>query len=71
MSLNNVNIGDFRDSVKSALNQDVEIVELNDSFHGKTFRLRMKFIDNENDIISALKTIYPDLKLNSVDSFGP
>ena len=71
VSLNNVNIGDFRDSVKSALNQDVEIVELNDSFHGKTFRLRMKFIDNENDIITALQTIYTALKLNSVDSFGP
>ena len=71
VSLQDVEIGEFRNSVKSALNQDVEIVELNDSFYGKTFRLRMKFIDNEHDIISSLQNIYPTLKLNSIDSFGP
>tara|TARA_Y100001968_G_C19208570_1_gene643601 strand:- start:248 stop:874 length:627 start_codon:yes stop_codon:yes gene_type:complete len=31
----------------------------------------MKFIEDENKIINSLKEVFPDLELNSIDSFGP
>ena len=71
VSVPNIEIAEFRSSVQSILNEDIEIVELEDGLGNKTFRLRMKFIDNENEIIVALQKAYPTLILNSVDSFGP
>ena len=71
VSVPNTSIIKFRDSVKPLFNHDIEIVELSDNSNFNTFRLRMKFIDNDSEIINQLKIIYPLLILNSVDSFGP
>ena len=71
VSVPNTSITNFRDSVEPIFNHDIEIVELSDNSNFNTFRLRMKFIDNDSEIINQLKIIYPLLILNSVDSFGP
>ena len=71
VSIGDTNIGEFRESVQSVLDDDVEIVELIDGFGNKSFRLRMKFIDNEEQIIKSLQDKYPTLILNSINSFGP
>ena len=71
VSIPNTSIVDFRDSVESLFDQDIEIVELSDASEFNTYRLRMKFIDNDSEIVNQLKLIYPGLILNSVDSFGP
>ena len=71
VSIPNTSIVDFRDSAESLFDQDIEIVELSDASKFDTYRLRMKFIDNDSEIVNQLKLIYPDLILNSVDSFGP
>tara|TARA_B110000116_G_scaffold227495_1_gene208422 strand:- start:71 stop:973 length:903 start_codon:yes stop_codon:yes gene_type:complete len=71
VSIPNTSIVDFRDSAKSLFDQDIEIVELSDASQFNTYRLRMKFIDNDSEIVNQLKLIYPGLILNSVDSFGP
>ena len=71
VSIPNTSIVDFRNSAESLFDQDIEIVELSDASEFNTYRLRMKFIDNDSEIVNQLKLIYPGLILNSVDSFGP
>ena len=71
VSIPNTSIVDFRNSAESLFDQDIEIVELSDASQFNTYRLRMKFIDNDSEIVNQLKLIYPGLILNSVDSFGP
>jgi len=71
VSIDETNIGEFRNSVQSVLKDDVEIVELIDGFGNKSFRLRMKFVEDEEQIITSLQNKYPTLILNSINSFGP
>ena len=72
ISLEKTTIGDFRNTINTILEQNIEVVEIeNDKSNQSNFLLRTKFIEDEDLIISPLKKEYPSLVLNGIDSFGP
>ena len=64
-------ISKFRLQVQEVLEQKVEIVEMNSNISTSNFLLRMKFIADETNIIQSLRTLYPEIEIKSIDSFGP
>ena len=69
--MNEIPISEFRESVNNILDQNIEVVEINSTDSVSNFLLRMKFIEDETNIIESLQVNYPELKVNAIDSFGP
>ena len=66
-----VEVSKFRIDVQEALEDNLQIVEVNSDDNKSNFLLRMKFIENEQIIVNNLKMIYPELEIKGIDSFGP
>ncbi len=66
-----VEVSKFRLDTQKALEDNLQIVEVNSDNNKSNFLLRMKFIENEQIIINNLKMIYPALEIKGIDSFGP
>ena len=66
-----VEVSKFRIDVQEALEDNLQIVEVNSDNNKSNFLLRMKFIENEQIIVNNLKMIYPELEIKGIDSFGP
>jgi len=64
-------ISKFRLQIQEVLEQNIEIVEINSKGHTSNFLLRMKFIEDETNIIQSLEKLYPRIEIKSIDSFGP
>ena len=64
-------IVDFRLSLKNNLDHNIEVIEVGTSNEISSFFLRMKFIEDESQIIQSFKNIFPNITINSIDSFGP
>ena len=71
LTVPNSNISEFRENAQAILAQNVEVVEISNSELVSNFMLRTKFIEDETNIIKQLKDIYPELNIQSIDSFGP
>ena len=66
-----VKVSEFRLEAQAALKDNLQIVEINSNNNQSNFLLRMKFIENEQVIVNALQSIYPELQIQGIDSFGP
>ena len=71
ISVSEIEVSEFRLKAQQALKDNLQIVEIQSDSKKSNFLLRMKFIEDENNIINSLKVLFPDLELNSIDSFGP
>ena len=71
ISIPNTPINEFREIIHNQFEHKKEIVEMNTDELNTIFILRMKYIDNETSITDQLKSIYPTMKIISIDSFGP
>ncbi len=71
ISIPNTPINEFREIIHNQFEHKIEIVEMNTDELNTIFILRMKYIDNETSITDKLKSIYPTMKIISIDSFGP
>ena len=66
-----IDVSEFRLEVQEALEGNLQIVEINTDDENSNFLLRMKFINDEEMVVNALKMIYPKLEIKGIDSFGP
>ena len=71
ISIPDTPINQFREIIHNQFDHKIEIVEMNADQLNAIFILRMKYIDNESSITDILKSIYPTMKIISIDSFGP
>ena len=71
ISVSKIAVSEFRLKAQQALKDNLQIVEIQSDSKKSNFLLRMKFIEDEKNIINSLKVLFPDLELNSIDSFGP
>jgi preprotein translocase subunit SecF len=67
----NTPINEFRSNIQETLQQNITIVKVGDNNLVSNFLLRMKFIEDETLVVQSLRTIYPDLEIKSINSFGP
>ena len=66
-----IDVSEFRLEAQEALEGNLQIVEINTDDENSNFLLRMKFINDEEMVVNALKMIYPKLEIKGIDSFGP
>ena len=66
-----IDVSEFRLEAQEALDGNLQIVEINTDDENSNFLLRMKFINDEEMVVNALKMIYPKLEIKGIDSFGP
>ncbi len=71
ISMDLCSIKDFRSILDSNIDQKIEVIEVNPNSNFSNFLLRTKFIEDESIIINTLLKHYPNLEVNSIDSFGP
>ena len=69
--VSNIKVNEFRSEVQTVLQDNLQIVEVNSDDNKSNFLLRMKFIENEQDVVNSLRSIYPELEVKGIDSFGP
>ena len=61
ISVSKIAVSEFRLKAQQALKDNLQIVEIQSDSKKSNFLLRMKFIEDEKNIINSLKVLFPDL----------